>query len=80
MSLNVVFVKVYYKFKHNGAKKKNKYRRQLQKFEYLWGVARTAESGLEACFQVWYGMVCFLFLGLECRGVGGGASHLWGLR
>ena len=44
-------VQVYYKFRHHGAKKKNEFRGKLQKYEYLWGVARTAESGLEASFQ-----------------------------
>ena len=29
-----------YKYKHISAKKKNKYRGHLAKFEYLWGIAR----------------------------------------
>ena len=38
--LKVAFFKVYYKYKHISTKKKNKYRYHLQKFEYLWGIAR----------------------------------------
>ena len=43
---------VYFKFHHNRAKRKNKVRRQLQKSEYLWGISRTAEAGLESCGQI----------------------------
>ena len=50
--LYVATLQVYYKYKHNSATKKNKYRGQLQKFEYLWGIARTAESGFESCGQL----------------------------
>ena len=38
--LKLAFFKVYYKYKHISTKKKNKYRYHLQKFEYLWGIAR----------------------------------------
>ena len=38
--LTLPFLKVYYKYKHISTKKKNKYRYHLQKFEYLWGIAR----------------------------------------
>eukprot|EP00094_Tigriopus_californicus_P001992 TCALIF_01920-PA protein Name:"Similar to ANK2 Ankyrin-2 (Homo sapiens)" AED:0.42 eAED:0.42 QI:11/0.75/0.4/0.8/1/1/5/0/1087 len=48
---------VYYKFRHRRATKKNLFRKQLQKSEYLWGITRTAEAGLESCgqliLQVW---------------------------
>ncbi len=48
---------VYFKFRHRRARRKNIYRRQLQKSEYLWGISRTAEAGLESCgqliLQVW---------------------------
>ena len=48
---------VYYKFRHQRAKRKNMFRRQLQKSEYYWGITRTAEAGLESCgqliLQVW---------------------------
>ncbi len=48
---------VYYKFRHRRATKKNLFRRHLQKSEYLWGISRTAEAGLESCgqliLQVW---------------------------
>ena len=48
---------VYYKFRHRRAKHKNLFRKQLQKSEYLWGISRTAEAGLESCgqliLQVW---------------------------
>ena len=37
-------LKVYYKYKHISTKKKNKYRYHLQKFEYLWGIARYGET------------------------------------
>ena len=50
--LYVATLQVYYKYKHNSATKKNKYRSHLQKFEYLWGIARTAESGVESCGQL----------------------------
>ena len=50
--LYVATLQVYYKYKHNSATKKNKYRGHLQKFEYLWGIARTAESGFESCGQL----------------------------
>lgn len=43
---------VYFKFRHRRATKKNVFRRQLQKSEYFWGIARTAEAGLESCGQV----------------------------
>ena len=56
----IVFVaarQVYYKFRHRRAKRKNLFRKQLQKSEYLWGISRTAEAGLESCgqliLQVW---------------------------
>ena len=38
--LKLAFFEVYYKYKHISTKKKNKYRYHLQKFEYLWGIAR----------------------------------------
>ena len=41
--LTLPFLKVYYKYKHISTKKKNKYRYHLQKFEYLWGIARYGE-------------------------------------
>ena len=48
---------VYYKFRHRRATRKNLFRRQLQKSEYMWGISRTAEAGLESCgqlvLQVW---------------------------
>ena len=50
--LYVATLQVYYKYKHNSATKKNKYRGHLHKFEYLWGIARTAESGFESCGQL----------------------------
>ena len=34
------------------AKRKNKYRAQLQKTEYFWGISRTAEAALESCGQL----------------------------
>ena len=43
---------VMYKFLHRRAKKKNKYRAQLQKSEYFWGISRTAEAALESCGQL----------------------------
>ncbi len=43
---------VYFKFRHRRAKRKNVFRRQLQKSEYLWGISRTAEAGLESCGQL----------------------------
>ncbi len=51
----VLFVaakQVYYKFQHRRAKRKNKFRNQLQKTEYLWGISRTAEAALESCGQL----------------------------
>ena len=55
--LFVAFKQVYYKFRHRRATRKNLFRRQLQKYEYLWGISRTAEAGLESCgqliLQVW---------------------------
>lgn len=55
--LYVAVRNVVYKFRHRRAKKKNIYRKQLQKSEYLWGISRTAEAGLESCgqliLQVW---------------------------
>ena len=50
--LYVATLQVYYKYKHNSATKKNKYKGHLQKFEFLWGIARTAESGFESCGQL----------------------------
>ncbi len=48
---------VYFKFRHRRAKRKNIYRRELQRSEYLWGISKTAEAGLESCgqlvLQVW---------------------------
>ena len=43
---------VYFKFKHRRATRKAKIRRQLLKSEYLWGITRISESGLEACGQL----------------------------
>ena len=43
---------VYFKFKHRRATRKAKVRRQLLKSEYLWGITRISESGLEACGQL----------------------------
>lgn len=43
---------VYFKFRHRRAIRKNLFRSQLQKSEYLWGISRTAEAGLESCGQL----------------------------
>ena len=39
-------------FRHRRATKRNLFRRQLQKSEYLWGITKTAEAGLESCGQL----------------------------
>ena len=41
-----------FQFRHRRATKRNLFRRQLQKSEYLWGITRTAEAGLESCGQL----------------------------
>jgi hypothetical protein len=51
----IIFVaarNVYYKYKHRRAKRKNLVRRPLQESEFLWGISRTAEAGLESCGQL----------------------------
>lgn len=50
--LIVAAKQVIFKFQHRRAKRKNKYRKQLQKSEYLWGISRTAEAALESCGQL----------------------------
>eukprot|EP00095_Tigriopus_kingsejongensis_P004696 maker-scaffold276_size226481-snap-gene-0.17 protein:Tk04696 transcript:maker-scaffold276_size226481-snap-gene-0.17-mRNA-1 annotation:"hypothetical protein" len=64
--LYVAFRNVYYKFRHQRATRKNLFRKQLQKSEYLWGISRTAEAGLESCgqlvLQVWLLSSDFKFL------------------
>ena len=48
----IAFKQVIYKFLHKRAKRKNKYREQLQQSEYFWGISRTAEAALESCGQL----------------------------
>ena len=44
--------RIVHKFRHMGAKDKNKYRGDLQRSEYLWGLSRTAEAGFESSLQL----------------------------
>ena len=77
--LYVATLQVYYKYKHNSATKKNKYRGHLQKFEYLWGIARTAESGFESCgqllLQIW--LLSFDLVQLTAESKLGIANQAW---
>ena len=50
--LYIAFRQVIFKFQHRRATRKNKYRAQLQKSEFLWGISRTAEAALESCGQL----------------------------
>lgn len=50
--LYIAFRQLVIKFQHLQAKRKNKFRKQLQKSEYLWGISRTAEAALESCGQL----------------------------
>ena len=50
--LYIAIRQLIYKFQHLKATRKNKYRKQLQKSEYLWGISRTAEAALESCGQL----------------------------
>ena len=57
-------------FRHRRATKRNLFRRQLQKSEYLWGITRTAEAGLESCGQ----LILQVLLREKPEGIIGGAS------
>ena len=50
--LYVAVRNVIFKYQHQSAVRKSKVRRQLQKSEYLWGILKTAEAGLESCGQL----------------------------
>ena len=50
--LYIAVRQVIFKFQHRRATRKNKYRAQLQKSEFLWGISRTAEAALESCGQL----------------------------
>ena len=52
LKLNAAQTVNIYQFRHRRATKRNLFRRQLQKSEYLWGITRTAEAGLESCGQL----------------------------
>ncbi len=68
----MVVTRVKSKFQHMGSEVKNEQRAELQKSEYLWGMARAAEAGLESSpqliLQLW--LLSFHLCELSKEGVG----------